>query len=68
MKLGRVGRQAASKKAQELTENAITRAGQLQQQGLGLQKIADTLNYEGFRTSRGSIWTKQALYERLKFA
>ena len=68
MKLGQVGRQAASKKAQELTEDAITRAGQLKQQGLSLQKIADTLNYEGFTTSRGSIWSKQALSGRLKAA
>ena len=68
MNLGATGRATAAMKARNATEDAITRAKHLQQQGLSLQKVADTLNAEGFTTSRGSNWTKQALAGRLKTA
>lgn len=68
MQLGQAGRQAAADKAREVTQDAISRAMELQQQGHSLQKIADALNKEGFTTSRGSNWTKQAIATRLKAA
>jgi len=66
--LGQVGRQVAATKAKEATEAAINRATQLKEEGTSLAKIADILNAEGFTTSRGSSWTKQALLARLKTA
>jgi DNA invertase Pin-like site-specific DNA recombinase len=66
MNLGQAGRQVAAEKAREFTEDAITRAKELKSQGLSLSRIAVALNAEGFVTSRGSEWTKQALSNRLK--
>jgi len=66
--LGQVGRQVAATKAKEATEAAINRAKQLLHEGRSLAKIAETLNAEGFTTSRGSSWSKQALSGRLKTA
>ena len=64
--LGQAGRQSHSDKAQEATEAAITRALELRKQGLSLDKICTVLNTEGYTTSRGSQWSKQALNKRLK--
>lgn len=64
--LGAAGRQSAQRKAKELTDKAITIARELRAQGCSFQKIADALNNQGFTTSRGSNWTKQALASRLK--
>jgi DNA invertase Pin-like site-specific DNA recombinase len=64
--LGEVGRQAATDKARKTTEEAIAIARELRAQGVSLQKIADSLNDQGYTTSRGSKWTKQALASRLK--
>lgn len=66
--LGQSGWKVAADKAREVTVDAIARAKQLQGQGLSLAKIADTLNTEGFTTSRGSSWIKQAIAGRLKVA
>ncbi|BCL34591.1 recombinase family protein [Nostoc sp. MS1] len=63
--LGKAGRQAHSEKAQQATEAAIQRALELRQLGKSLEAVADTLNTEGFTTSRGTHWTKQALSKRL---
>lgn len=63
--LGKAGRAAHSDKAQQITEAAISRAKQLRGSGLSLEKVAQTLNSEGFATSRGSQWSKQALNKRL---
>lgn len=66
--LGKAGRQAHSEKAQQATEDAIKRALELREQKLTLESIADTLNAEGYTTSRGTHWTKQALSKRLATA
>ncbi len=65
---GTAGREAHSAKAQELTKDAIATALELKAKGLSLQAIADTLNEEGYTTSRGTKWSKQALSKRLKAA
>ncbi len=80
--LGKGGREAHSAKAQSLTKDAIATlaegiaaALELKAKGLSLQAIsptgiatgiADTLNEEGYTTSRGTKWSKQALSKRLK--
>lgn len=64
--LGQAGRQSHSDKAQEATEAAIIRALELRKQGLSLDKVCTVLNTEGYTTSRGSQWSKQALNKRLK--
>ncbi|MEA5583745.1 recombinase family protein [Nodularia harveyana UHCC-0300] len=64
--LGQAGRQSHSDKAQEATEAAIIRAQELREQGLSLDKVCTILNTEGYTTSRGSQWSKQALNKRLK--
>ena len=64
--LGQAGRQSHSDKAQEATEAAIKRAMELRKQGLSLDKVCTILNTEGYTTSRGSQWSKQALNKRLK--
>ena len=66
--LGKGGREAHSAKAQSLTKDAIATALELKAKGLSLQAIADTLNEEGYTTSRGTQWSKQALHKRLKAA
>ncbi|BAY37269.1 site-specific recombinase for integration and excision [Nostoc sp. NIES-2111] len=66
--LGQAGRQAHSEKAQQATETAIQRALELRGQKLTLESIANTLNAEGYKTSRGTSWTKQALSKRLATA
>jgi DNA invertase Pin-like site-specific DNA recombinase len=63
--LGKVGRTVAHENARSSTELAIARAKELLSQDYGYQRIAETLNNEGFVTSRGSAWSKQALYKRL---
>lgn len=63
--LGKQGRKAATEQARQLTQNAINIAYQYYQQGYSYQKIADILNQQGYKTSRGSNWTKQALTKRL---
>lgn len=65
MKLGSVGRAVAAGKAQVATQDAISRAMELRAIGASFQAIADTLNAEGFTTSRGSQWSKQAIAKRL---
>lgn len=62
---GTVGRATATTKARTTTEDAIARAEELLQSGLRLTQIAERLNTEGFKTSRGSNWTKQSLYKRI---
>jgi DNA invertase Pin-like site-specific DNA recombinase len=63
---GTVAREIATIKAQSATEQAMTRAKELLNQGYEYTKIAEMLNTEGFTTSRGSAWSKQSLYKRLK--
>jgi DNA invertase Pin-like site-specific DNA recombinase len=63
--LGKVGRSVAHENARSTTKFAIARAKELLAQNYGYQKIAETLNREGFVTSRGSAWSKQSLYKRL---
>ena len=63
--LGKVGRSVAIANARSSTENAIARAKELLAQNYGYQRIAETLNTEGFFTSRGSAWSKQSVYKRL---
>lgn len=63
--LGKAGRQAHSAKAQQATETAITRARELRESGMSLDKVCSILNAEGYTTSRGSHWSKQALNKRL---
>ena len=62
---GTAGRAAATAKARNTTEQAIARAQELLSTGLGFTEVAETLNIEGFPTSRGSAWTKQSLYKRM---
>ncbi len=62
--LGKAGRQAHSAKAQDATKDAIARAFELRDAGYSLDKICETLNSEGFTTSRGSAWKKSALHSR----
>lgn len=64
--LGEVGREAAATKARNLTDEAIAIAKDLREKGTSLQKIADDLNNQGYTTSRGTKWSKQALASRLK--
>lgn len=63
--LGKAGRQAHSDKAQQATESAIARARELRESGMSLDKVCSILNGEGYTTSRGSQWSKQALNKRL---
>lgn len=63
--LGKAGRQAHSAKSQQATEAAISRAVELRSEGYSLDKVCSMLNAEGYTTSRGSQWTKQALNKRL---
>lgn len=65
VELGKAGRESAHTKARQSTEEAITRASELLSTGLGFTQVAEKLNTEGFKTSRGSSWTKQALYKRM---
>ncbi|GBE90845.1 recombinase family protein [Nostoc cycadae] len=65
VRLGDKGREAANQAKRDATEEAIQRASELRQQRYTLQAIADTLNTEGFTTSKGTPWTKQALSKRL---
>lgn len=65
MNLGEAGRKAANDAKRELTEGAMKRATELRQQKFTLEHIANTLNDEGYTTSRGTQWTKQALSKRL---
>ncbi|WP_154655858.1 hypothetical protein [Fortiea contorta] len=37
----------------------------LRSEGYSLDKVWSILNAEGYTTSRGSLWTKQALNKRL---
>ncbi|MEH1922850.1 recombinase family protein [Nostoc sp.] len=62
--LGKAGRQAHSAKAQDATKDAIARAFELRDAGLSLDKVCEVLNSEGFKTSRGSRWSKSALHSR----
>jgi DNA invertase Pin-like site-specific DNA recombinase len=64
-KNGTAGRASATTKARTTTEEGIARAKQLLLSGWGLTQIAEQLNVEGFKTSRGSNWTKQSLYKRI---
>ena len=57
--------------------SGIATALELKAKGLSLQAIsptgiaagiADALNEEGYTTSRGTAWSKQALHKRLKAA
>lgn len=63
--LGKAGRAAHSGKAQQATESAISRAVELRSEGYSLDKVCSILNTEGYTTSRGSQWSKQALNKRL---
>ncbi|MBD2213392.1 recombinase family protein [Nostoc linckia FACHB-104] len=65
VRLGETGRQVANEAKRELTEGAMKRATELRQQKFTLEHIANTLNDEGYTTSRGTQWTKQALSKRL---
>ncbi|OKH56256.1 hypothetical protein NIES2101_00280 [Calothrix sp. HK-06] len=62
---GIAGRAAATNKARIATETAVERAQGLLERGYSYQKISDTLNSEGFTTSRGTTWSKQKVYKRL---
>jgi DNA invertase Pin-like site-specific DNA recombinase len=64
--IGKVGREVSYTKAIALTENAMIRAKHLRNDGRGYQEIANILNAEGFTTSRGSLWSKQAVFNRIK--
>lgn len=66
--IGEVGRANSAANARAATEDAMKRALELRQQKLTLQAIADALNAEGYKTSRGTEWTKQALSKRLSTA
>ncbi|WP_017654281.1 recombinase family protein [Fortiea contorta] len=63
--IGEKSRALIHERARELTKDAMTRAVELRRQKLTLESIADTLNAEGYLTSRGTAWTKQALSKRL---
>jgi DNA invertase Pin-like site-specific DNA recombinase len=58
------GNVSSTAKAQEKTAAAIDRARQLREQGLSLDATAAALNSEGFKTSRGTPWTRQSLHVR----
>lgn len=64
--LGKAGRTVSTNNARKATDAAMTRAWELFQQGISYQKITDILNAEGFKTSRGSEWSKQSVYKRMK--
>lgn len=64
---GTTGRAVAAAKAQASTEGAIARAKQLLGEGNSYQRVAEILNSEGFKTSRGSDWSKQSLHKRLNY-
>lgn len=68
VRLGEKGREAANQAKRDATEDAMKRALELRQQKMTLQAIADTLNAEGYKTSRGTTWTKQALSKRISTA
>lgn len=63
--IGEKSRALIHERARALTKDGMERALELRQQKLTLQAIADTLNAEGYQTSRGTQWTKQALSKRL---
>lgn len=62
---GAVGRQTAIDNARQETEEAVSRATSLRQEGLSFQKIADTLNQQGFTTSRGTPWSRESIAFRV---
>lgn len=64
--LGEVGRQAAWDKARDKTADAMELAVKLREQGCSYQAIADTLNADGYTTSRGGQWYAANIRQRLK--
>lgn len=62
---GVAGRQAKLDKVREATQDAINRAIELRQLGHGWLKIANTLNEEGFTTSKGGKWYGQSVKNRI---
>jgi DNA invertase Pin-like site-specific DNA recombinase len=63
---GRVGSQVAADKARTETQDAIELAVQLRRNNLSYQKIADILNRKSYTTSRGTPWSRENIYSRLK--
>lgn len=64
--LGKIGREVSLKNRREKTQEAFNLMVELRGQGYSYQKIADTLNADGFTTSGGGIWYSQMIHSRLK--
>ncbi len=62
---GTAGRAKATANKREATQPAIDRAEELRAAGLGYKRIADTLNAEGFTTSKGGKWYPMSIRARL---
>jgi DNA invertase Pin-like site-specific DNA recombinase len=62
---GAAGLTASTEKRRAATAGAIARAIELRAAGLGYKRIADTLNAEGFATSRGGKWYPKSISDRL---
>lgn len=63
--LGKVGRETKLKKDREATKEAINRAIELRILNYSYGKIADTLNAEGYTTSKGGKWYAANIRERI---
>lgn len=65
--IGKVGRDNAITKARQETQEAIDLAIQLRRnEKISCQAIADLLNRRGYTTSRGTPWSRENLWYRLK--
>ncbi|WP_084776851.1 recombinase family protein [Anabaena sp. PCC 7108] len=64
--LGKVGRETVTESRRAATLQAFEIAQKLRADGKSLDAIAQHLNELGLTTSRGSVWTRQALHKRLK--
>jgi DNA invertase Pin-like site-specific DNA recombinase len=65
VELGKAGRTSAHNKAREATREAIEMAIELREKGKGYYTIAECLNAQGFKTSRGGVWYASSIRSRL---
>ncbi len=64
--LGRAGRQSSVNKKRQKTQEAFNLMLEMHKQGHSYQSIANKLNQEGFKTSRGGEWDKSVVFRRIK--
>jgi DNA invertase Pin-like site-specific DNA recombinase len=64
--LGAVGRQSSVNKKRQKTQEAFNLMLDMHKEGHSYQSIANKLNQEGFKTSRGGEWDKSVVFRRIK--